>query len=307
VIVTYLVTFNIQPSKDKYEVNAKPTSKKTLGNVTDDEVPSAVVETVLDYSDEEKMGGADSDVEPLQMFSSSFNASKKLDASQRFADSPTPMSIESEDLPVHSLMDEEMIRNSSAVFSGDESDDLHSSVEMSGNVIPVAGSDSERSGRRSRPTEDFPPPKCPFKGVSISKIQRIARDARIDLSGCRERREMIKILVSHGIVGEKSTQVARAELCDWSVSILRALAKEVRIDLSNCTTRDDMLDMILFETNIERPHLRNYVRALAPLASLPLPDLRGVARRWRVNINDCLEKEEIIQKLCSKGRSMGVC
>ena len=61
-----------------------------------------------------------------------------------------------------------------------------------------------------------------------------------------------------------------------------------------------MLHQIVHEAFTERPHLQKYLRALAPLAKLSLSELRGTARDWGININDCLEKGEIIQRLIAR-------
>lgn len=148
--------------------------------------------------------------------------------------------------------------------------------------------------------------QCPLSGYSISQLKVMARDAKIDLSSCFERSEMVDILVSSGVTGGATVGLSRSNFSGWSVSQLRAVASEVNVDLSQCRDRTEMLDRILCEANIERPHLQNYLRVLSPLMTSTLSQLRSTARQWDVNIRDCLEKEEIIQRLITRANQFGV-
>jgi hypothetical protein len=118
---------------------------------------------------------------------------------------------------------------------------------------------------------------------------------------------MVALLVDAGVAGTQHVEIQRRSFASWSVSQLRALASEVKIDLSQCADREEMLDQIIAQANTERPHLRTYLRSLSPLATSSLSELRSIARAWSVNISDCLEKEEIIQRLISRGSGFGVC
>lgn len=100
-------------------------------------------------------------------------------------------------------------------------------------------------------------------------------------------------------------QLQRLIFTGWSVSQLRAIASEVNIDLSHCTTRSEMVDRILQDANVVRPYLRDYLRVLAPLAQSNLSGLRATARQFNVDISDCLEKEEIIQRLITRSNDFG--
>ena len=147
----------------------------------------------------------------------------------------------------------------------------------------------------------------PFQDCTISRLQTIARENNVDLSMCFERSEMEQILKTAGITDPSQNQLSTVTFSNWSVSQLRALASEADIDLSRCSDREEMLRRILHEANHERPHLRSYLLSLAPLATSSLSELRGIAREWRVNISDCLEKEEIINRLLTRGKSFGTC
>ena len=103
------------------------------------------------------------------------------------------------------------------------------------------------------------------------------------------------------------SEILRESLSRFGVSELRVLASEVNIDLSQCNSKEEMLNVIVQEAMTEqRPRLQNYLRALAPLATLSLSELRGTARDWNVNINDCLEKSEIMQRLITRRRREGI-
>ena len=166
-----------------------------------------------------------------------------------------------------------------------------------------ARNDSEYSHAASRNGDEA----IPFRDCTISELQAIARDSNADLTHCFERHEMVQLLIANGIQNPKQIQLTSENFSDWSVSQLRALASAADVDLSHCSDREEMLYNILHEANHERPHLRNYLRALSPLAKSTLPQLKGVAREWRVNISDCLEKEEIIQRLITRGQRFAAC
>jgi hypothetical protein len=167
---------------------------------------------------------------------------------------------------------------------------------------------STSRGEEQASTENTPPEtdhstERQFQDCSIAQLQVIGREAKVDLSSCFERSEMVELLVYAGA----TSQIVRGNFVNWSVSQLRALASEVNIDLSQCTDRGEMVNRILLEANTERPHLQTYLRALSPLATCSISELRGIAREWGVNISDCLEKEEIITRLICRGRTFGVC
>jgi hypothetical protein len=136
----------------------------------------------------------------------------------------------------------------------------------------------------------------------------LARDAGVDISSCFERAEMIALLRRAGLSPNSNPEYLSSVLfSSWSVSQLRAVASQANVDLSQCDTREAMIEKILHEANNARPHLRDYLRSLSPLTAKSLSDLRAIARELQVNISDCLEKDEIILRLITRGTSMGVC
>jgi len=147
-----------------------------------------------------------------------------------------------------------------------------------------------------------------FQHYTIAQLQQLARDTGIDLSNCYERAEIIDLLHQEGIVANDDPEaLSPAMFSSWSVSHLQAVASEAKIDLSECATREKMIEKILEEANTERQFLRDYLRSLCPLARKPLSDLRSIARELQVDISDCLEKDEIIQRVISRSTSLGVC
>jgi hypothetical protein len=165
-----------------------------------------------------------------------------------------------------------------------------------------------------------------FDGLSIAALRRLAREASVDLSGCIERKEMIDRLTSsssshgssgHGNGDASGTAAAAAsdnsitrgstsfeEWSDWGVSEIFALAALVDVDLSQCANRDEMIH-VLHDESLVRPHVARYLNALVPLARLTVPQLRAVAREWRVDISDCLEKGDIFHRLVCAGGPPG--
>jgi hypothetical protein len=148
---------------------------------------------------------------------------------------------------------------------------------------------------------------CPLKEYSVAQLLSLGREANIDLSSCFERSEMVNLLVAAGVTGRTRVDLHTSTFADWSVSQLRAVASEVNIDLSQCSDQTEIVDRILQEANFERPHLRTYLRVLSPLTTSSLYQLRATARAWDVDISDCLEKEEIIQRLFTRANQFGIC
>jgi hypothetical protein len=147
-----------------------------------------------------------------------------------------------------------------------------------------------------------------FQDCSISDLQSIGRRCKVDLSQCVERREMVQLLsAAHASVLGQQQPLSSQTLDNWSVSQIRAVAVELEIDLFQCTNTEEMIQQLVHVANYDRPHLRDYFRALSPLATSTLSELRALARDWNVNIGDCLEKDEIIQRLVTRGQSFGIC
>jgi hypothetical protein len=108
---------------------------------------------------------------------------------------------------------------------------------------------------------------------------------------------------SEGFAGATTDHSAAAAavsdpLYEWGVSEIRALADLYEVDLSDCRNRGEMIHVLSSSAVLEqRPHVGHYFETLAPLARLTVPQLRAVAREQRINVSDCLEKGDIIQRL----------
>lgn len=137
-----------------------------------------------------------------------------------------------------------------------------------------------------------------FVERSISDLQALAREMRVDITDCIERSEITARLVS--ATGRTDLQLEPNDFATWSVSELRALARAVNVDLSCCADRLTMIARLIEVAN-ERPRLADYLSALMPLAHLTVPQLRAVGREWQVNLYDCIEKEEMIHRLVIAG------
>ena len=109
------------------------------------------------------------------------------------------------------------------------------------------------------------------------------------------------MLVNAGITGSTDpSALSPLMFSSWSVSQLRVVGSEFKIDLSECTTGGEMVEKILYAGNVERLYLRDYLRSLSPLTTKSVQDLRATAREFQINISDCLEKDEIIQRLLTQ-------
>jgi hypothetical protein len=163
---------------------------------------------------------------------------------------------------------------------------------------------NDRIRTSSTPPSDEPEdPSEAFQNYTIQQLQALAQDANVDLSSYLERREMVDAFVSAGIRGTAADPAALSPhmFLTWSVAQLRAVASEANIDVSTCADRDDMVDRLVLESNSDRRYLRDYLRTLTPLTRSSTSELRAVAREMQVDISGCLEKEEIIQRLITRG------
>jgi hypothetical protein len=146
-----------------------------------------------------------------------------------------------------------------------------------------------------------------FEHYTIHHLQTLGRDLQIDLSHCLMRKEMIDLFVNAGITGTTDPSALRPLMfSSWSVSQLRVVSSVIKINLSDCKTKDEMIERILHSGNVERPYLRDYLRSLSPLTTKSLSDLRAIARELQINISDCLEKDEIIQRLIARDRRVEI-
>jgi hypothetical protein len=144
-----------------------------------------------------------------------------------------------------------------------------------------------------------------FEHYTINDLQILGRDLQIDLSYCLERKEMVEMFLNAGIIGNADpSALAPLMFLSWSVSQLRVVASEIKVSLSECSTKGEMIENILYAGNVERPYLRSYLRSLSPLTTKALPDLRAIARELQINISDCLEKDEIIQRLITRNQQV---
>ena len=126
---------------------------------------------------------------------------------------------------------------------------------------------------------------------SVHQLRNAARRLDVDLSNCIERTEMINKLA-------EASEISQARFVGWSVSAVRALASSVHVDLSDCTDKTTMVEKLVSEAQ-QKHYVAVCILAWMPLAGMSLSELRGTARQWRINVMDCLEKEEIIQRLAS--------
>ena len=184
-------------------------------------------------------------------------------------------------------------------------DSANSSLEPQLSTEPQGSTDlSDGSGDiRNHPQLS----NSPLTEYSESQLSSLGHDATINLPAGIERCETGSTLVDDGVNGRARMDLLPSSFADWSVSQLRAVASEVNVDLSNCTDQTAIIDRIVKEANSERPHIRDYLRVLSPLTTSSISQLRSTAQAWDVDISDCLEKEEIIQRLITRANQFGVC
>ena len=149
---------------------------------------------------------------------------------------------------------------------------------------------------------------------SVSELRAMAREKAVDLSGCIERSEMIDHLFAaswtaapsdrssnnggSAVTAETAVFVVDTLTQNWSISDIRAIATVIGLSLSSSSnsSREAVLDE-LRAAAVARPYVARYLHALAPLATLTLPQLRKEACERHVSLDGCLEKGEILSRL----------
>lgn len=162
---------------------------------------------------------------------------------------------------------------------------------------PSCDSDPDTSSSSIPPpppasSSSFDPHRSAYENYNIVQLQNLARARSVDLAGCLEKSEIVHRLASSHL-GHPDLEEA---LSEWGVSELRALAALSEVDLSQCHSRQDMV-LTIHRTAVHRPHVARYFQTLAPLAQLTTPQLRAVARERQIDVSDCLEKGDMIQRL----------
>ena len=274
-----------------------------------------VVETVMDESDGEKEHTHLNEnlPPPQEMFgNSSFRSFPPSRDESQFTDSKGEAKLEQTETNEGSetkLPESNDIPQQNMELTTTTDNDIH---QIAANEMDIINDEetnrsleSLTSGRSSPESQYKSQPIRPYQEYTIAHLQDLARINNVDVSACFERSEIIDLLTNANVVMQHPSEVFRDNLSRFGVSELRVLASEVNIDLSSCNTKDEMLQKIVLEAMTERPHLQNYLRALSPLGRLSLSELKGTARDWGVNINDCLEKGEIMKRLITRGRRAG--
>jgi len=258
------------------------------------------VETVEDDSDIElelKRAGNYSPSTPIKMFSS-----RVLDGRESSTDRSDSSRMDADRTEVEMSRDAASIQSSNTTEAVGSLDDTQSILA----AATIAYNEAIAGANTSPPVAvPIGLALCPFQGYSISHLQDLARINHVDISSCFERSEIVRSLTNARVEMKHPSELLRETLSNFSISELRVIASEVNIDLSQDGDKEDVLHCMVQEATMERPYIQKYLRALAPLSNLNLGQLRKTARDWGVNINDCLERGEIIQRLITKGRNKG--
>ena len=229
-----------------------------------------------------------------------------LDQTSSISDAQNPML--SEMLPQHHAATENIAAGEAFSSDSDGNNNQYNSASGSNTPSDAQGlnqMDDVHDENVSATTDLLHTALSTFEHYTINDLQTLGRDLRIDLSYCLEREEMVDMFVNAGITGNTDpSALSPLMFSSWSVSQLRVAASEIKVSLSECTMKGEMIESILYAGNVERPYLRDYLRSLSPLTTKALPDLRAIARELQINISDCLEKDEIIQRLIARNQQV---
>ncbi|CAB9502068.1 protein ligase RNF181 [Seminavis robusta] len=215
------------------------------------------------------------------------------------ANNNDPMDVET----VETAEEEE---DSVSVLTGSSATSVSSAAaETTTSNVGIDDSDSQRKRQRVQANEEPKQEESPaaqFAGLSISQLRSLAREQGVDISRCIERSEMIERLTSQSSGNGASLDPDIFQ--SWTISHLRAVGNEVSVSYGPGASHHDMVKALMAAA-AERPPVARYVKALSPLMSMSLSELRALARQWQIDVHDCLEKGEIIRRLAASAANRG--
>jgi hypothetical protein len=194
----------------------------------------------------------------------------------------------------------ETVENSDEEF---ESDEARNRRETHSNIIETNNLESLRSAasvrkrrRRSRHmSESAPRPnrisdlEQALSSWSLAQLRGYAHQLSVDTTHCLERREIVLQLVG-------ATRSAFEGMQAWGPCELRAAAAALTVNVVDFDSPADLLEEIqrLF---IESPRNAFVMSGMSLLGGKTVRELRALANSWRLDLSDCLEKSEIMNRL----------
>lgn len=151
-----------------------------------------------------------------------------------------------------------------------------------------------------------------FQDRSISDLKALALELGIDLTGCVERNDVIdrvaKAISSpsnnnrarlYEVGAERLFNILASEVLDESnlQTVFTLFNIEPRTDVDHVQPSKEDMMVKLYQASRDQPKVYHFLQSLEPLANATIAELRMLARHWNVDVCDCLEKKEMIQRL----------
>jgi hypothetical protein len=153
-----------------------------------------------------------------------------------------------------------------------------------------------RKRRRSLPSESTSA-HCPpvlslerrLDSWTLVELRDCANHLAADLKSCVERRDIVESLAM-------AIRGAFEEMTLWGACELRAVASVLNLpvaDHENSTSTVDAVQRRLLDS----PRYSFVFSGMSLLRGMSVPGLRALGKSWCVDVSDCLEKSEIMQRL----------
>lgn len=172
--------------------------------------------------------------------------------------------------------------------------DISSCVEKS-QIVAELRAAGVRPPKKGTPSY---PGTVTWESLTISDVKRMADEHNVDVSKCVEKPEIVAMLRRSGVTPTShAPRLTRSELSDWRPAQLQILASQVGGPSPGTAGSKELLNKILRVVNEEKKHLRGPVRSIAQLGSAPLSKIRTFASEKKVDISNCVEKDEMLRRI----------
>lgn len=172
--------------------------------------------------------------------------------------------------------------------------DIASCVEKS-QIVAELNAAGVRPPKKATPSY---PGGATWDSLTISDVKRMAGEHNVDVSKCVEKTEIVAMLRRSGVTpSSNAPRLTRSELSDWRPAQLQILANQVGGPSAGTAGSKELLNKILRVVNEDKKHLRGPVRSIAHLGSAPLSKIRSFASEKKVDISNCVEKDEMLRRI----------
>jgi Ring finger domain len=124
---------------------------------------------------------------------------------------------------------------------------------------------------------------------SLVELRDCALHLAVDLKSCFERGDIVERLVA-------AIRAAFQDMTVWGACELRAVASVMNLPVAGLDSSEGAVDAVQLRL-LDSPRYSFVFSGMSLLKGMSVPGLRALGKSWRVDVSDCLEKAEIMQRL----------